>query len=260
MERWDGGDAYELFMGRWSHEVATVFVGELAKPDGLKWLDVGCGTGALLNVIATQASPSAISGVDPSPEFLATAADRLGRLADLHVADGEHLPFDDDSFDVVVSGLALNFMPDPEAAVKEWRRVTAPGGVVSAYVWDYADGMQFLRSFWDAAIALDPAAESLDEARRFPVCQPDALGGIFEASGLANVTTSSVEVPTVFSDFDDYWSPFLLGQGPAPSYTSALAEPARDALKQRLREMLEDEGQSQISLSARAWTVTGHLR
>lgn len=255
MDRWDGGSDYDAFMGRWSVLVAERFLADLDLQPGLRWLDVGCGTGALSNAIAGQAAPSRLVGVDPSPEFLEVAASRIDGVAELRVGDGENLAFDESSFDVVVSGLALNFMPNPEDAIREWWRVTGPGGVVGAYVWDYAEGMEFLRRFWDAAVSANPEAASLDEAKRFPICRPDELQQLFTRIGLTDVLVGSVEVPTVFADFDDYWAPFLSGQGPAPSYVASLTDQDKNALERRLRDMLGS--QHAIALDARAWTIIG---
>ncbi len=138
----------------------------------------------------------------------------------------------------MVSGLVLNFVPDQPRAVAEMRRAARPGGTVAVYVWDYAGEMQLIRRFWDAAIALDPAARDLDEAVRFPLCRPDPLRALFEGADLRDVGTKAIDVPTVFADFDDYWSPFLGGQGPAPGYCMKLPEAGRDALRERLRASL----------------------
>ena len=189
----------------------------------LDWLDVGCGTGALIDTVLELSAPRTVAGVDPSPGFAETLRSRLGEQADIRVAGGEELPFPDDTFDAVVSGLALNFIPDPLAAVREWRRSGRRGGTVNAYVWDYADGMELLRIFWDAAVALDAAAMPLDEAVRFPICQPDRLADLFREARLASVEVGNIEVATVFVDFDDYWAPFPTGQGPAPGYAASLS-------------------------------------
>jgi SAM-dependent methyltransferase len=127
----------------------------------------------------------------------------------------------------VVSGLVLNFVPDPALAAREMTRVARPGGRVAAYVWDYAGRMELIRHFWDAAAALDPAAAELDEGRRFGLCQPEPLGRLFRDAGLADVGVRPIEVATRFRDFDDYWDPFLGGQGPAPGYAMSLDEPGR---------------------------------
>jgi SAM-dependent methyltransferase len=168
------------------------------------------------------------------------------------------LPLPDATFDRVVSGLVLNFVPDQPRAVAEMARVVRPGGEVALYVWDYAGGMQLMRRFWDAAAALDPRAAELDEGRRFPTCRPEPLRQLFETDGrLHGVATRSIEVPTIFRDFDDYWTPFLGGQGPAPGYCVALPEGARSALRDRLRASLPRQPDGSIHLVARAWAIRG---
>ncbi|HEX9853780.1 MAG TPA: class I SAM-dependent methyltransferase [Acidimicrobiia bacterium] len=257
MDRWDDDNAYDAFMGRWSLPAARAFISWLDPPQQARWLDVGCGSGAVLAAIAGAAAPAGLSGVDPSPGFVEAARRRLGEDPDLRLGSAGNLPFEADSFDVVVSGLVLNFVPDPAAALTEMRRVAAPLGTVSAFVWDYADGMEYLRTFWDAAAAVDPEAASLDEATRFPLCRPGALGALFEAGGLNEVATSAVRVPTVFADFADYWNPLLSGQGPAPGYVASLDEATRHHLRQRLDTTLPRSPDGTIHLSARAWCATG---
>jgi hypothetical protein len=157
----------------------------------------------------------------------------------------------------VVSGLALNFVPEPDRAATEFARVAVSGAVVAAYVWDYAEGMAMMRHFWDAATALDPAAADLDEGLRFPLCRPECLAELWRAADLDLVTVEAVEVPTVFADFDDYWAPFLGGQGPAPSYVTSLTDEHRRALCEQLRDGLPSSSDGKITLAARAWAVRG---
>ena len=152
--------------------------------------------------------------------------------------DAQALPLADRAVDVAVSGLALNFVPDPPRAVREMERVVRPGGTVALYLWDYAGEMQLMRRFWDAAVALDPEAGALDEGVRFPLCRPEALAALLQEAGLAAVEGRPIDVATVFRDFDDYWTPFLGGQGPAPGYCIGLAEQRRTALRERLRATL----------------------
>ena len=180
--------------------------------------------------------------------------DNAARFA---VGDAASLPLHDHSVDVVVSGLVLNFVPDLPDALREMRRVSAPGATLAAYVWDYAARMDLLRTFWDAAVALDPAAQPLDEAVRFPICAPVPLADAFGAAGLTDVETAAIEVPMAFRDFDDYWSPFLRGIGPAPGYVASLDDDAATALRERLRADLPTESDGSIRLMARAWAVRG---
>lgn len=259
INRWDQADAYERFMGRWSRLVALEFVHWLDIPPGATWLDVGCGTGALLQTVASAARPSRLGGVDPSEQFLATAAERVPD-ADLRQGDAQSIPFESDSFDAVISGLVLNFVPDPVAALREMRRVARTGGTVSAYVWDYAQGMQYLRRFWDAAVALDPSAADLDEGRRGWLATPDGLEGAFADAGLADVTGTALVVPTTFGGFDDYWTPFLAGQGPAGGYVAGLPADRRSTLESRLRSTLGATGSGPIHLTAQAWAVRASVR
>ena len=170
------------------------------------------------------------------------------------------LPLASGTCDVVVSGLVLNFVPDLPAALSEMRRVCAPGGTIAAYVWDYADRMEIVRHFWDAAVSLDPAAAPLHEGARFPLCRPSALKAAFEQSGLAEVDTTPLELAAGFVDFEDYWQPFLGGQGPAPAYAMSLSEEQRAALRARLQAAVPSATNGAISLSARAWAVRGAIR
>jgi SAM-dependent methyltransferase len=180
--------------------------------------------------------------------------------ASFQVADARSLPFTDRRFDMVVCGLVLNFIPNREQGVGEMARVTKSGGTVAGYVWDYAGQMQLMRHFWDAAVALDPAALELDEGRRFPICQPEALDALFRTIGLEDVRVHAIDVPTVFRDFDDYWSPFLGAAGPAANYTTSLSEDHRSALRDRIQAGLPIAADNSISLPARAWAVRGGVR
>ena len=257
-DRWDDGVAYEAYIGRWSRPVAARFVDWLAIAPGARWVDVGCGSGALTETILTRADPAVVSGIDPSAALVATARDRIrDSRARFAVGDAASLPLDDASADAVVSGLVLNFVPDLAVALHEMRRVAVAGATVAAYVWDYAGRMDLLRRFWDAAVALDPTARPLDEAVRFAVCAPDPLAYAFVATGLTDVATDAIEVPTVFRDFDDFWQPFVRGTGPAPAYVASLDEGRMAALRERLLSSLPTEPDGSIRLVARAWAVRG---
>jgi SAM-dependent methyltransferase len=256
---WASGDAYEPYVGRWSRAVARQFLAWLGMPPGGRCLEVGCGTGALSETILGLTLPSEVVGVDPSADYIAYARSHvLDPRAHFDVGDARALPFAVGAFDGVVSGLVLNFVPDPAAAVAEMARVARPGGTVATYVWDYSGGMELMRRFWDAAVALDPAARDLDEGRRFgAICRPEILADLFRDAGLRRVEACAVDVPTLFRDFDDYWTPFLGGQGPAPGYAMALSEDRRDALRDRIRADLPIADDGSIPLVARAWAVRG---
>lgn len=256
-DRWASGDLYEPYAGRWSRLVAREFLSWLNPPTGLSWLDVGCGTGALAEAIAANCAPKHLAGVDPSAGFLDFAKQRLGDDAELRQGDAQNLPFSEAEFDRVVSGLVLNFVPDQPSAAAEMVRVARMSGEVALYVWDYAGKMELMRHFWDAAAALDPRATELDEGKRFPICRREALHQLFETAGLGEVETRAIDVPTNFRDFDDYWSPFLGGQAPAPGYCMSLTEDARAELRERLRKSLPTRPDGSIHLIARAWAVRG---
>jgi SAM-dependent methyltransferase len=167
------------------------------------------------------------------------------------------LPVAPTSYDAVVSALVLNFISDVLAGLAEMRRAAKPGGTLAAYVWDYAGRMELMRYFWDAVTALKPENRGLDEGRRFPLCHPAALRHVFTAAGLHDVEVRAIDVPTPFENFDDYWSPFLGGQFPAPAYAMSLGEADRVALRERLRATLPVAGDGSIRLVARAWAVRG---
>ena len=256
-DTWESGNPYERYVGRWSRQVAPRFLSWLNIPPGRRWLDVGCGTGALCAAIVDQCSPSSVAGVEPSEGFLKSAKENLAGRATLHQGSATAIPLGDASVDVLVSGLVLNFVPDQRAALVEMARVTAKGGTIAAYVWDYAGKMELMRYFWDAAKELDANAAKLDEGLRFPICRPQALKELFANAGLGAVEETSIDVPTPFRDFDDYWQPFLGGQGPAPAYAMSLEEAARERLRNRIKGQLPAAPDGSISLIARAWAVRG---
>lgn len=240
-------DGYERFMGRWSRRLAPLLVTFSGVTEGDRVLDVGSGTGALSAAAAAVESVQ-VTGIEPSPAYVRYAQEHVdGRF---RVGDALALPFPDDAFDKTLSMLVLNFVPDAPAALQQMIRVTLPGGVVAAAVWDYGDGMQMLRTFWDAAVALDPGAAARDE-RHMPLCTRGALAELWHTHGLRDVDEQPLTIDLPFASFDDYWQPFLGGQGPAGVYVSMLSESARRALESRLRADVN------LTLRARAWAVRG---
>jgi SAM-dependent methyltransferase len=258
-DTWERGDPYERYVGRWSRQVAPLFLSWLRIPTHRRWLDVGCGTGALCAAILDHCSPTSVAGVEPSEGFLETARVNLAGRTALYQGSATEIPLDDSSVDVVVSGLVLNFVPDPRAALFEMARVSVNGGTIGAYVWDYAGKMEFMRIFWDAAVELDPEAARLDEGRRFPVCRPEALLELFASVGLQSAEVTAIDIPTSFASFEDYWQPFTEGQGPAPAYAMSLDEADRRRLRERIRARLRArnpvDSNGSISLIARAWAI-----
>lgn len=257
-EVWGSGGPYEQYVGRWSRIVASEFVTWLGVPSGHTWADVGCGTGALVACVLATSEPKSVFAIDRSKGFLAEAhkniADQRVRFA---VADASALPWASASCDATVSGLVLNFVPDAAAMVREMVRVTRPSGRVAAYVWDYSGGMDMMRHFWDAAVAVNPDDAALDEAARFSLCQPEPLKMLFHDAGLTSLAVRAIEIPTIFRDFADYWTPFLGKQGAAPTYLAALDGERRDRIHELLRVRLVPAADGSIPLSARAWAVQG---
>jgi len=257
-DKWMTGAAYEAYMGRWSRPLARVFVEWMHPKPSAHWIEVGCGTGALTSTICDLCEPASVIACDPSAPFIEHARNSLSDArASFVIAGAEALPSRDGGFDAVVSGLVLNFLPDPGQAVASMRERLRPGSIVAAYVWDYAEGMEFLRCFWEEAVASDPRAGAFNEGRRFPLCQRSALESLFRAAGLKQVETDLLDISTDFANFDDYWTPFLHGTGPASSYVVSLDPPSRELLRERLRRRLHPGSDGRIHLRARAWAVRG---
>ncbi|HXI21309.1 MAG TPA: class I SAM-dependent methyltransferase [Gemmatimonadales bacterium] len=257
-DTWARGAAYDRFMGRWSRLIADAFLAWLRLPPGGHWLELGCGTGALTGRILELAHPTTLHACEPAAGLLAQA--RLNcrdPRASFTEAGISQIPPRPGGYDAVVSGLVLNFLPDPGAGVQAMARVATPRGTVAAYVWDYAGGMEFLRHFWDAATQLDPAAQGADEGQRFPLCQPEPLRATWAQAGLQDTQTRPLEVVTTFANFDDYWEPFEAGQGPAPTWLLTLSPDRQAALRALVRDRLPTRADGSIVLQARAWAIAG---
>jgi SAM-dependent methyltransferase len=256
-DAWSAGDSYDAYMGRWSKKMAARFLDWLHVDDGLDWLDVGCGTGALSSAVLSRCNPRSLVGIEQSAGFVATAQRNIDdERAKFEVGDAQKLPLDDHSRDIVASALVLNFVPDIPKALSEMKRVVRSSGTVAFYVWDYpGGGMEFMRAFWNAAISLDPGASGFAEGKRFPFCTPTGLTELVSNAGLRSVECKAIEIPTIFSDFDDFWRPFTLGAGPAPGYCVSLPDEAREKLRMKLSTDLPRRHDGAIALNARAWAV-----
>lgn len=256
-DAWSVGDSYDRYMGRWSRRIAPRFLDWFDAPPDRDWLEVGCGTGALSAAILERSSPRSFLAVDQSAGFVDTArANVTDRRLEFRVGDAQALPFEGGRFDVIASGLVVNFIPDRIKALSEMRRVARPGALIGFYVWDYpGGGIEFMRAFWNAATELDPSVVDLSEGRRFPFCTPEGLTTLVHDAGLNVVDHTAVAASTVFRDFGDYWQPFTLGAGPAPGYCSSLDPEHRERLRRRLAETLPRQEDGSIRLKARAWAV-----
>jgi SAM-dependent methyltransferase len=260
MRTWIDGDAYEAYVGRWSRLTSEEFVRWLSVPHGGRWIDVGCGTGATVDAIRMTCAPGALVGIDTAEAFVAYARFRdTGTQARFLVGTAEALPVETGAFDAAVSALVLNSLRDKVAALGEMMRAVRPGGLVAAYVWDYAGEMQVIRRFWDAAVALDSRAAGLDPGRTDTICRPERLADLFQAAGLTQVETRAIDVPAIFRNFAELWEPFLIGQGLAPRYCMSLPKEGRIRLREQLQAMLPVASDGRIHLIARAFAVRGTL-
>ncbi len=247
------GDAYDRFMGRYSRELAPRLIEFAGIGPGVRVLDVGCGPGALSERLAGVVGAEQVGAVDPSEPFVAACRERVPG-ADVRRGDAEELPWEDDAFDAAVAQLVVNFMRDPLGGASEMRRVVRDGGVVAACTWDYGDGMEMLRLFWNAARSLDEGAP--DEGRTMRYRSTEELEELWREAGLDSVETAYLTVETTYSGFDDLWEPFTFGVGPAGSYCAALEPERRQQLRERLFEGVGSPGGS-FTLGARACAVRG---
>lgn len=256
---WKRPDAYEAYMGRWSRPMAQAFLSSFPTDRPGRWMDVGCGTGALALAVLDVANPIEVVGVDPSADYIAAArsstADSRVRFV---VGGAAALPEISGSFDHVVAGLVLNHLPDPSAGLLEMTRVAGRGGTVGAYVWDYSQEMQMIRYFWEAAAEFDENSASVDARFINPICRPEPLRVEFERAGLRDVEVDAIDLPMVFPDFDDFWLPHeLLGSSPTHRYVSGLDATRRTLIRERLRSTLPTAADGSISLIGRAWAARG---
>lgn len=250
-------EAYDRHIGRYGPALARALIEIASVSAGQRALDVGCGPGALAAELCQALGSGGIAAIDPSAPFVEACAQRLPGV-DVRLASAEELPFPDDSFDVALSQLAVNFMTDPLAGVREMRRVVRPGGTVAAAVWDYVGEMTLLRRFWDAAVSLDPEAAESDEGRSMPHCTPDELDRLWRDAGVENPAVSALVVAAEYRDFDDLWQSLEHGSGPSTAYASSLPPERRATLRNEVRRRLGVGGEP-FRLTARAWSVVGHV-
>ncbi len=245
-------EAYDRHVGRYSPALARELIATAGVATPVTALDVGCGPGPLTTELVAVLGPEHVCACDPSPPFVEACRARNPGVR-VELAPAETLPFDDDAFDAALAQLVVNFMRDADAGLAQMRRVTRPGGVVAAAVWDYGAGMTLLRTFWDAAGALDSCAPDEDGMRYVTA---DELHALWTRAGLSDVAAGEVVVAAGYSDFEDLWAPLVAGVGPAGAYTVSLDDEDRAALKAEFRQRL-GVGDGPFGLSARAWVVRG---
>ena len=251
-------EVYDRFVGRYSPALARAMCKAAEVQAGQRALDVGCGSGALVEVLAGVLGAENVAGIDPSEPFVEATRARVPG-ARIVVGSAESLPFADGEFDATLSQLVVNFLTDPEQALREMSRVTRKGGVVAGCVWDYGGEMTMLRTFWDAAAALDPErVEPLMETYTMRFARPDELEELWRGSGLGDVEVAAIVVEASYDDFEDLWSPFPTGVGPAGAYAASLGGEAQAALRDEFSRRLGDP-EGPFTLSARAWRAVGRV-
>lgn len=247
-------DVYDRHVGRYGPTLSVAHVDAAGVGPGQRALDVGCGPGPLTQALVAAVGDGSVAAVDPSPTFVEACRERVPG-ADVRLGEAESLPFADGEFDVALSQLVVNFMADPEAGIGELRRVVRPGGTVSSCVWDYADGMEMLRAFFDAALEVD--TEAPDEGRSMRFCREGELGELWVSCGLTDVETGAIWAAGEYAGFDDYWEPFTSGVGPSGAYCASLDPEQRAAVREACFRRLGSPAGA-FTLRARAWYAVGH--
>jgi SAM-dependent methyltransferase len=257
-EMFSNASSYDKYMGRWSAKLAPLFARFAGVPDGDRVLDVGCGTGSLVQALADLNRRSELVGIDPTPGFIMYARQRFTDPR-ITFAQAFELPYAESSFDHALSMLVFHLIPTPDKAAKEMRRVTKPGGILAACTWDGAGGMELSSVFWSEAIRLDLAAE--ERAERSTHCNLEGqLAKLWKTTGVDDVEETAIDIRMDFTSFDDYWLPYLGGVGPTGVYVAGLADDQRRALRERLRDrLLGGRSDAAFSLTARARAVRGRV-
>ena len=245
-------EAYDRFMGRFSTRLAVRFAEWVGVEPGMDVLDVGSGPGALAAVLVDRVGEGSVSAVDPMPAFVEALRERLPGV-DAQVAPAESLPFEDAAFDATLANLVVPFMADPTAGVTEMIRVTRPGGTVAASVWQHSEGLSPLTPFWDGVRRIDP--DAVDEGLQLGASRGQ-LAEFLGECGVGAVRAEALEVEVGFDTFEDWWTPFLYGVGPAGAYLAAQS-PER---QQQVRAICEEQlGPPPFTVSGRAWCAAGSV-
>jgi SAM-dependent methyltransferase len=251
------GKGYERYMGRWSRLVGEEFLGWLAAPEGLRWLDVGCGNGAFTEDIVARSAPAAVAAIDPSEGQLAFARTRPGtEKVDFRGASAQELPFPSASFDLAVMALVISFVPDPPGAVIEMARVTRPGGIVAAYMWDFASGGA---PFNPVVVAMRSLGIDVPLPPRIEASRSEVLHGLWEGAGLESIEARPISITTAFPSFEDFWQTNSMPVGPLGKAIEAMSPAAKEALRLRVREQLSTSADGRIAFESRANAIKGRV-
>jgi ubiquinone/menaquinone biosynthesis C-methylase UbiE len=249
-------DVYDRHVGRYGPTLSAAHVAVAGVAEGSTVVDVGCGPGPLTHVLASAVGGAGtVAAVDPSPSFVAACRERVP-TADVRLGQAESLSFEDDQFDVALSQLVVNFMADPEAGVREMRRVVRPGGTVSSCVWDYEGGMELLRAFWDAALEID--SDAPDEGRTMRFCREGELAELLVGCDLVEVRSGAIQAVAEYVGFDDLWEPFTAGLAPSGAFYASLDAERQDALREACFRRLGSPA-GPFALTARAWFALGRV-
>jgi trans-aconitate methyltransferase len=254
---WDDTKGYELYVGRWSRFISKDFIYWLKPDAGLEWLEVGCGTGALTSAILEKANPKQITAIDKSGSYIKQAMSDI--IADnvIFLERGfESLP-SNETFDIITSGLVLNFLPDIKDSFQQMANKLKPAGQLSAFVWDYAGHYQPMRHFWDAAKEVSPIAQKFDAGVKFSICNEIKLTDLFQSAGLTNIRFTTLERIATFQSFDDYWLPIASAQGSVTEFMSSLNDPQTQKLKELLKQRLPIAINGEIKLIINALAIAG---
>jgi SAM-dependent methyltransferase len=254
--RYEDGGAYERSMGQWSRRVGAAFLDWLAPRPGLRWIDIGCGTGAFTELIVERSAPAAVEGIDPSDAQLAFARAReTTRMATFRAANAMALPFADDSFDAAVMALVIFFVSDPAKGVAEMARLVAPGGTVATYAWDMLGGgfpMHPIRAEMAGmgiALPLPPNSGASRAA---------ALWDLWTGARLEAIAAREIAVERTFPDFDAFWDASRLSASIRPTL-AAMAPDAVEELKRRVRAGLPADAEGRVTVTARANAIKGRV-
>jgi SAM-dependent methyltransferase len=254
--RYDDGAAYERMMGAWSRIAGEIFLDWLTPPPGLRWIDIGCGSGAFTELLVERCAPAEVQAIDPSEAQLSFARARpAGRIAQFHRGDALALPFGEDSFDAAVMALVIFFVPDPTKAVAEMKRVVCPGGTVAAYVWDMMGGGHPLELMHAEMLGMGVVAP---RPPRSDASSVEALRGMWMNAGLDAPEVRDITVQRTFADFEDYWTTSTMAATVSQTI-AAMAPGDTDALKMRMRARLPADAAGRITQHARANAIRGRV-